>query len=64
LRSLKIRDHSEDIGGYERIILNCFLRIWGGRVCIALIWLMIRTGGGFLWTQSRDFGFHKTRGIF
>jgi hypothetical protein len=39
LESLKERDHSEDLGVDERIILIWILRISGRRVWIGPIWL-------------------------
>jgi hypothetical protein len=40
---MKARDHSEDLGVAERIILKWILRKWGVLVWIGFIWLKIRT---------------------
>jgi hypothetical protein len=50
LEILKETDHSEDLGVDGRIILECFLEKWGGKLWIGYIWLMIGTSGGFLKT--------------
>jgi len=44
--SLKGRDHSEDLGIDGKIILECILGEWCGKVWTVLIWLRIRTSGG------------------
>jgi hypothetical protein len=43
--NVKGRDHSE-IGVDVKIILECILRKWGGKVWSGCIWLGIRTSGG------------------
>ena len=45
---LRVRDHLEDSGMDERIILKCILKKWGGKAWNGLIWLRIGTGGGLL----------------
>jgi hypothetical protein len=39
---------AEDLDVSGRIILECILRIWGGKVWTGCIWLRIGTCGGFL----------------
>jgi hypothetical protein len=42
LESLKVRDHSKDLGVDERIILKCVLLVkWGWRSWIGFIWLRL-----------------------
>jgi hypothetical protein len=45
---LKWRDHSEDVGLEGRIMLEWFLRKYGGKVWIGHIWLKIGTSSGLL----------------
>jgi hypothetical protein len=40
--------HSEDLGIDGKIILECTLGKWGGRVWIGSIWLRIGTSDGVL----------------
>jgi hypothetical protein len=44
---LKVKDYSEDLGVCGRIILECFLKEYGGNVWRGF-WLRIRTSGGLL----------------
>jgi hypothetical protein len=46
--NLKGRDHSEDLGVDERIILEWILGKYGGRVWTECIWLRIETSGWVL----------------
>jgi hypothetical protein len=46
--NLRERDHLEDPGTGERIILRCIFRNWDGVTWIGLIWLRMGTGGGLL----------------
>jgi hypothetical protein len=39
------RDHLDDPGVNERIILKCFFKKWDGEASTGLIWLGIGTGG-------------------
>jgi len=43
---LRERDHLEDSGLDERIILRWIFRKWDGRAWTGLIWLRIGTGEG------------------
>jgi len=45
LKNLKGQDHLEDLGIYEKIILEWILRKYGGKVWTGFIWLMIGTIG-------------------
>ena len=45
---LKERDHLEDIGIGERIILKWTFKMWGWRVWTELVWFRIETGGRLL----------------
>jgi hypothetical protein len=47
-KSLKGRDHSEDLGVDGRIIFKWILGTQGWRVLIGFIWLRIGTEGGLL----------------
>jgi len=44
----KERDHLEDLGVEERIILKLIFNRCNGESCIGLIWIRIWTGGGHL----------------
>ena len=46
-RNLRERDHLEDPGLDERIIIKYIFKKWDG-ARTGLIWLRIRTGGGLL----------------
>jgi hypothetical protein len=46
--NLKERDHLEDPGTDERIILRWIFKKWGGSAWNGLIWLRIGTGGRHL----------------
>jgi hypothetical protein len=46
--NLTERDHLEDLGADERIILKWVLKILGGRACTGFIWLRIGTSAGLL----------------
>jgi hypothetical protein len=46
--NLTKRDHLEDPGIDERIILKWILKKWDRRVWTGLMWLIIGTGGGLL----------------
>jgi hypothetical protein len=48
LVNLKGRDHSEDLGIVEKIILESILGKWGGKVWNECIWLMIGNSGELL----------------
>jgi hypothetical protein len=42
------KDHSEDLGVDERIILGLIFGKWGGKVWIGFIWLRIGVSGRLL----------------
>ena len=42
--NLRERDHLEDLGADERIILNLIFKKWNGEAWIGLIWLRKGTG--------------------
>jgi hypothetical protein len=46
--NLKGRNHLEDLGFNEGIILKWILGKYGGKVWIGFIWLRIGTSGGLL----------------
>jgi hypothetical protein len=48
LENLKGRDHLQDLGVDENIILERILGKWGGKVCTGFIWLRLGTIGGLL----------------
>jgi hypothetical protein len=45
------RDHSEDVGVGERIILEWILGKWHGKVWTGCIWPRIGTSDGVSWTR-------------
>jgi hypothetical protein len=45
---LKVRVHMEDLNIDKRIILDWILEKEGGEAWTGLVWLRIRTSGGFL----------------
>jgi hypothetical protein len=47
-RDLRERDHLEDLGADERIILKWIFMKWIGETWTGLIWIRIGTGGGGL----------------
>jgi hypothetical protein len=46
--NLKGRDHVEDLGIHRKIILDCILGKYGGKVWTGFIWVRIGTSGGLL----------------
>jgi hypothetical protein len=48
VENLKGRDHEEDIGVNEWILLEWMLGKYGGKVWTGFIWLRIETNGGLL----------------
>jgi hypothetical protein len=50
LENLKGKDHSEDVGVEGRVMLECIIGKYG-EVWTGVVWLRIRTNGGFLLTQ-------------
>jgi hypothetical protein len=50
LKNLKGQDHLEDLGIYEKIILEWILRKYSGKVWTGFIWLRIGTLGRPLFT--------------
>jgi hypothetical protein len=47
-QNLKGRDHVEDLDVDGRIILQCILGTYDGKVWTGFIWLRVGTGGGLL----------------
>jgi hypothetical protein len=45
---VKGRDHLEDLGVDETVILKWILRKYGGKVWIGFIWLRVGISGGLL----------------
>jgi len=48
LVNLRERDHLQDLGEEDRIMLNWILGKEGGKLWVGFIWLRIRTSGGLL----------------
>jgi hypothetical protein len=57
------KDHLEDVGVDERIMLKFILNKWDGRLRTGLIWFRIGTSGGLFWTRKWTIWFHKIVGI-
>jgi hypothetical protein len=47
-KNLKERDHLDDLGADERIIIKCMFNKRDGGTWTGLIWLGVGTGGGLL----------------
>jgi hypothetical protein len=48
LENLRGKDHSEDLEVGGKIILECVLEKYGGKVWTGCIWIRIGTSGGLL----------------
>jgi len=48
VRAPKERDHLEDVGIEEWIILKLIFNRWSGEACTGCIWLRVGTGGRLL----------------
>jgi hypothetical protein len=51
LENVRERNHLEDLGIDERIILRWIFREWVGGAWTGLIWLRIGIGGGHLYRR-------------
>jgi hypothetical protein len=61
--NLRERDHLEDLGVDERIILRCIVRKWDVSAWMGLIWFRIGTDGGLCECGNEDLGSIKCEEI-